>query len=378
MVKTKKGNGSFRLNAKIMFLTYPCQSGLTKEVILQELKKKIFDIHSVVMSKERGESGDGYDHFHVLLETKTKKNYKDPRCFDILGVHGKYESTRNKKRAMKYICKEGNVLCEGIELGSALLSTFKKPFDRFMFRCRYLGENPSELISRSRNSSSYVQDDFEIYNDYLISPKKYKQYILESVKVSSSPPKRLWIHKLKMDELMIWAKTIVSNDHISKSLYIHGAPGVGKTNMARLMFDDKMFIVKHVDKLKEADVESSVAIGFDDVNLNTDKYTREDCINIVDPEIGSQINVKNSMISLEPYVPKVFISNFLPERVYKGYDEAVERRLKVICLESAEGLVQAIYKREKDVPLESKSDYVEMHESTFKYLVDWVQGKRGL
>lgn len=377
MIKSNKKKSTFRLNAKVMFLTYPEQNGLTQDIIVQELKKKISDIHTIVVSKERGESSDGYSHFHVLLEAKSKKNYKDPRCLDICGVHGKYESTRNKKCVMKYICKEGNVLSEGVDVDKALLSSFKKPFERFMFRCRYLGENPSKLVSESRNSSSYVQDDFEIYNDYLKSPQKYKQYILESVKVSASPPKRLWIHKLKMDELMIWAKTVVADDRIAKSLYIHGASGIGKTNMARLMFDDKMFIVKHVDKLKEASLESSVAIGFDDVNLNTEKYTREDCINIVDPEIGSQVNVKNSMVSLEPYVPKVFISNFLPEKVYKGYDEAVERRLKVIYLESAEGLVQAIYKYESDIPEESKSDYVDMHESTFKYLVDWVQGKRG-
>nr|AAF36424.1 replicase [Pyropia pulchra] len=378
MVNLKKKKPSFRLNARLFFLTYPCQSGLTKELILRELRKIVSDIHTVVVSKERGESGDGYDHFHVLLEAKTKKNYKDPRCFDILGVHGKYETVRNRKRSLKYICKEGDVVSENVDVTKALLSAFKKPFDRFVFKCKYLDENPSRLIAEAKNSDEYNQDYFEIYVDYLSSPKRYEKFIAEYRKDSTIPPKRLWIHKLKMSELMDWAEKIVEEGVVEKSLYIHGKPGIGKTNMARLMFNDKIAIIKHLDKLKEASVDQSVAIGFDDVNLKSGKYTREDCINIVDGEVGSQIDVKYGMVVLEPYVPKVFISNLLPEMVYKGYDKAVERRLRIIYLESAEGLFQAIYKHERDVPLESKDDYVEMHESTFGFLVEWVQKKRGL
>ena len=369
---------NFRLNAKGFFLTYPQQKGIDEHIIKEELTKIVGDVHSLIIGKEKGDSIEGYDHFHVILETKTKKNYKDPRCFDIRTVHGKYETLKNKKKALKYVSKEGNVLSEGIDLNNCLLSTFKVPFERFMFKCRYLGHNPSDVLKKSKQNAAYNQDSFQIYNDYLASPSKYDRYIVDFRKAVVIPPKRLWIHKLKMDEFMRWGKQIVEDGYIRRSLYIHGRSGIGKTNLARLMFDDKVCIVKHLDRLKEVDVNSFSAIAFDDMNFSTSQYTREDCLNIIDAEVGSQINVKNTMVSLEACIPKVFISNFEPSRVYRDYDEAVARRLHAIFLDSDSSCAKSIYHSEKEIPEQSKSDYVEMHSSTFNYLIEWVSGRRGI
>lgn len=372
----KKSGGEFRMNAKSFFLTYPEQNGLNRDIIKDALIKIVGDIHSIVIGREQGDSTHGYSHFHVLMEAKSKKNYKDPRCFDINGVHGKYETAKDKKKSLRYICKEGDVSSEGLDLNGALLSTYKKPFDRFMFRCRYLGQNPSDILLEAKNSSEYSYDNFEIYNDYLSSPQKYHRYINEFRVEVVSPPKRLWIHKFKMDILMEWASGVVENDSITRSLYIYGASGIGKTNLVRMMFNNNVCIIKHLDRLKEASLGTVLGIAFDDISFNSSKFTREDCINIVDSEVGSQIDVKHGMVSLEPHIPKIFISNFVPDLVYKDYDEAISRRLNIVHLETGPGYVKEIYKNREDIPIDFINDYVEMHESTFSYLLDWVRRRR--
>jgi len=108
-VKEQKveGESKFRLNCRQLFLTYPKMEN-SKEEVLEALRAKKLDIRDYIVSRELHE--DGTPHIHVYLCLNSVINYKDPKCLDILGQHGSYESTRSRKATLKYLAKGGDFI----------------------------------------------------------------------------------------------------------------------------------------------------------------------------------------------------------------------------------------------------------------------------
>ena len=112
-------NEGFRLNGSRLFLTYPKVEGVTKEEIIEILKKKLVyerkgedngrsKIRSYIVSEEKHE--DGKKHYHCMLELKSIVNITDNSYFDIKGYHGNYQTVKNKKKVVAYVKKGGDYI----------------------------------------------------------------------------------------------------------------------------------------------------------------------------------------------------------------------------------------------------------------------------
>ena len=149
-------------------------------------------------------------------------------------------------------------------------------------------------------------------------------------------------------------KAVRDVDTSKKCIVISGPPGIGKTKLAKTLFE-KPLLVRHPDKLKQFDENTHDAIIFDDQAYG--HWPRESVIHLMDCEEEADINVKNSMVTIPAGIPRVFTTNrkirnykpdrygeegemvhdkdtsFLPARL-DVFDNAIDRRLKHIHFSS--------------------------------------------
>lgn len=142
------------------------------------------------------------------------------------------------------------------------------------------------------------------------------------------------------------------NHNFKWSLVLMGEAGYGKTQYAKSFFQTPL-VVRHMDKLKMFDENYHDGVVFDDMSFA--KYKRENVVHIFDTEEDQDINVKNAMITLPPWVPKVFCTNrelrvykqdrfgevlldtdksFMPPKLDQEQLDAVDRRCHIVHITS--------------------------------------------
>lgn len=362
----------FRLCTKTLFLTYPKENNVTKETIIHELRKNLEknEVKWIVVGEERGDEDDNYEHFHCILELGKKINLKDPNRLDINGVHGNYQSSRNKKAAIKYATKEGNYLSDGINTENQIYKSLKKPFDRFIYKVRYMEQDPEEILRKCIGRGEvYNQDEFEIGVDYLSSPAKYERVVARYKPHRNIQRDSLFVHEELLRRILNWYSDKHPKTNIRKSLYIAGGPGVGKTTLAIQLTQNKGMLVRHKDHTKKFIPEEYTAVIFDDMNFS--HYPRESCINILDTETDLQFDVKGSMTLIAKECHRIFTSNKVPEEVFNEYDGAMKRRLILINIDQIEEVTQSktIYFNEKDIPKKLKKQFHDLQYKTIEFII---------
>lgn len=316
----------FRLSAKRLFLTYQDQDNQINEKIIEEKLNSIFNIKQLVISKETSENQ--YKHYHVFIEVDKRPNITNPRKLDINGIHGDYKAIRNKSEKTKvitYISKQGQTISKGINLKTEILKSVQKPFDRFIYKCEFLGYHPRILLKNCQNMESYDTDLFEILVDYEKSPAKYDRYINRRSPLTPVKNKPLFIHLSLLSKLNQWKPE-------KKALYLFGRSGIGKTTLAIQIAKDKGLVIRHKDEMKKVDPNNHQAIIFDDMSFSS--YSRESCINLLDMDMPLQFDVKGSMIQVPNSIPRIFTSNHPPKDIFTKFDEPMKRRIEIICLDS--------------------------------------------
>lgn len=96
------------------------------------------------------------------------------------------------------------------------------------------------------------------------------------------------------------------HDFTEKVLVISGAPNTGKTQYAKTFFT-RPLLVRHPDKLKSFDENVHDGIIFDDQSYG--HWPRESVIHLFDVEEETDINVKNSMVTIPAGMPRIFTTN---------------------------------------------------------------------
>lgn len=98
---------------------------------------------------------DGTPHLHAFAKYGSKKNFKDPKCFDLNGHHGNYQTAKSYYAVCKYVRKSGDYIEEGMDaLAEEDARTSKKAiFSRQVMKAskpqqikELIDENPERLI----------------------------------------------------------------------------------------------------------------------------------------------------------------------------------------------------------------------------------------
>jgi len=101
--------GAVDYHWKHFFLTYSQAGDLTKErVHAFFVTKEGPNINKLLVGAEYHQ--DGGRHFHVYVEFTNRKRIRNPRVWDIEGVHPNIQKVKNPRKCMDYCIKDGDYL----------------------------------------------------------------------------------------------------------------------------------------------------------------------------------------------------------------------------------------------------------------------------
>lgn len=107
--------GSFRLNAKYAFLTYPRCSASPQDVL--DRTRKLTGYHSSIVARELHQ--DGTPHIHILVAFQNKCDFKSfTRLDELGGLHGNYASVRQLLACYNYVRKGNDFLDDNFPVQS--------------------------------------------------------------------------------------------------------------------------------------------------------------------------------------------------------------------------------------------------------------------
>lgn len=104
------GDGKFRFTSSKVFLTYSQADAIDRSTIITTLEA--LGYHKIYGGQEQHQ--DGGKHFHVLAWSSKKKiDIKNPRYWDIGGVHPNVRNVRSTEAAIAYLSKDGDTFVHG-------------------------------------------------------------------------------------------------------------------------------------------------------------------------------------------------------------------------------------------------------------------------
>ena len=310
MPKRKREAGEFRINRHKVGLTWSCPVDIEVNPIVQDFPDnpceairdhftEKYGVNDHTISQEDHQSGK--KHFHAWFNFHTKLDTMDPRCFDFCTVHPNILNPGKGWEA--YVAKgkdfisnhfEKNAYHEAIESGSAdtaidILWT-KAPRDMAM-----QGHNIERNLRRR-----------------LQAPCAFAPNVYEGP----------YPHLKQLDA---W-------DPSKFSLLLWGPPGVHKTQFAKYLmahkFGDYEYFKGHYEGVKKLSLQKAFIHDeayYNDIDANISKE-------ITDVENGGEIKCRHSNVTIQPGIPRVFISNY--EYPFRNPQEAVYgRRLVSVCVQ---------------------------------------------
>lgn len=288
--------GSFRLNAKHVFLTYP-HSDLNFQELYNFIDSK-YPLEKAIISKEHHK--DGTPHIHALLSFKKRTDIRDERVFDFQDRHPSMESIRNIHATMNYVKKE-------------------KDFEEFVGEEAPSDADPYEMQATSEKS--FFQ---ECYKKKI--PFQYAQHAWRTMNTFDTTiyeDKDLPIPNpfLKMSFLDTHDDAIPP-----KTTVLMGPSGIGKTNWAIKNAPKPCLLVTHIDQLKNLKGFHK-SIIFDDMCFT--HWPREAQIHLVDTALPRAIHVRYGTALIPAGLTKIFTCN---TPCLSWADAAIDRRINKIIL----------------------------------------------
>ena len=279
---------NFRLQSRQLFLTWP-KCPIKKEEALN-LLKELLPIDKYIIAEELHE--DGTPHLHAYIKCNKKIDIKNPNKLDLQIYHGNYQSCRNINAVRNYCKQEGNYITN---------------IDDF---------HPIAPAIRVINANNYkeamnIVKSTDLAKDYLKDTAKYESSVARIHPEPTIPVPKY--HFKTIQSIMRWKRA-------KHSLWICGPTGLGKTEFAKSLFTNPLF-VRHKDKLKFLN-KNHDGIIFDDMNFL--HWPRESQLHIVDICNETHIDVKHTMIIIPKGLPRIFTSN-VP--IFLN-DPAIKRRIR--------------------------------------------------
>lgn len=183
---------------------------------------------------------------------------------------------------------------------------------------------------------AYVQDGKSLMEQYDVACWDHKAFLMKEydtlTKMFSSHKRMLTENKPKEFPMNSFKSSYVKGkvtthdfslrhgNRKKQCLILQGKSNTGKTKLAKARFN-KPLVVRHIDKLKKFDPLRHDGIIFDDMSFA--HYPRETVLSLMDMDDDSDINVKNSMVTIPAGHPRIFTTN---RKMYamdgNGYDKS--------------------------------------------------------
>lgn len=290
----------FRLNAKHLFITYPQCGSVTKEQLLTFLQTT-GGIRRAIIALEQHQ--DGNNHLHAYIEYTKRLNIKNPRKFDMEGLHPNITSCRNIMASINYCIKEDE---------HPLYFNWSEPANEI-----------NNLYEKARTLDEEIF--FEECRKQKI-PYMYANRAWSKVQEEMNSNTYLPLTPVEGTITSTVLSTLAYNE-VGTSLWIKGPTGVGKTTWALRQLEKPLLFVRHLDTLRQFKNGYHKTIVFDDMNFS--HLPRQAQIELVDRNHPQQIHVRYSVVNLPAQVIKVFLSN---DSIFDMSDPAIARRISLISL----------------------------------------------
>jgi len=319
-------SGTFRLQAKRLFLTYPkCET--PKEEVALNIKAYFQEnLQWFIVARELHE--DGTPHIHAAIEVKVPIHTRKAEALDILvatsknpkGQHGNYQSMKDQYGTIKYVTEDGDFLEEGIDSEAILAKKQGKHAN--MVALLKKGKTPAEVMEEYPCQYFLMRKQVhEFYNDLQLKQMDQKKPPLKRI---SAPPGKMQTDQAQLlltwlqDNLMPQARK--DRKPRSLHLYLKGPPGIGKSRMANELRN--VLRVYDIPGEKWADsYENGIydLLLFDEFN---GQKTIQEMNVLTDGYVTPLVRRCKPPILKKDILPTIVISNKLPGEVYHKSDQA--------------------------------------------------------
>lgn len=295
-----------RFSGKQWFCTWsqcPLEPGLALAQISACLER--WGLKDHILAQEL--HADGGLHLHAYLKTTRKVNTTNSSFLDLRNgsvgtYHGNYQTCRNPAAVKQYVTKDGN-----------WISNFYSGPDEEK-RPESVWKLAIEMAKEGKVAKAMA----------IIAEARPEVFIREANRLRGNL-RSLEVRDAKKEDFTFapvpgiakWARN-------TKSLWLEGPSGYGKTEFALSLFE-RPLLVRHIDALKKLDYERHDGVVFDDMSFK--HWPRESCLHLLDLARDSDINCRYCCATLRAGFPRIFTSNVW---IWPTGDEATLRRMQYI------------------------------------------------
>lgn len=210
----------FRLQAKNVFLTWP-QNVMSKEDTLSACRRVFPLAEFIVVAEEEHKSGD--PHLHAIVGLPKRINWENAnvKLDSITGKHGNYQSVRSVKATLRYVCKGGNYISEGV------VPDFADKSGKMDVIARMINEGKSLVEVYAEHPGTFLLQKRKI-EDLQQWVKRRK--LAESLVKWTVPVFGVSVNAVALSN---WLELNIMTSRVprQKQLWLMGRPGIGKSRL---------------------------------------------------------------------------------------------------------------------------------------------------